>query len=103
LKLFHWRPQLLHHSLLHSILYSPCQAAYDQRTQSQFFILGFNILLRILHQGYWKNRPLQQLFKVFIYTYFATTCFGPRWPSSDGIHNYFRDVTSLQRIRCFML
>jgi hypothetical protein len=30
------------------------------------FILGFCILLRVLHQGYWKNRPSQQLFKVFI-------------------------------------
>jgi hypothetical protein len=42
----------------------------------------------------------QQLFKVFIYIYFAATCFGPRWPSSGGIHNYFREVTSLQRIHC---
>jgi hypothetical protein len=53
------------------------------------------------YQGYWKNRPSQQLFKVFIYIYFAVTCFGPRWPSSGGIHNYFLEVTSLQRIRCF--
>jgi hypothetical protein len=30
------------------------------------------------NQGYWKKRPSQQLFKVFIYTYFAATCFGPR-------------------------
>jgi hypothetical protein len=29
------------------------------------------------------------------------TCFGPRWPSSGGIYNYFRKVTSLQLIRCF--
>jgi hypothetical protein len=29
-------------------------------------ILGFCILLRVLYQGYWKNRPSQQLFKVFI-------------------------------------
>jgi hypothetical protein len=28
------------------------------------------------HQGYWKNRPSQQLFNVFIYIYFAATCFG---------------------------
>jgi hypothetical protein len=27
-----------------------------------FFILGFCILLRVLYQGYWKNRPSQQLF-----------------------------------------
>jgi hypothetical protein len=51
------------------------------------------------YQGYWKNLPSQQLFKVFIYIYFAATCFGPRWPSSGGIHNYFREVSSLQRIR----
>jgi hypothetical protein len=25
------------------------------------FILGFCILLRVLYQGYWKNRPSQQL------------------------------------------
>jgi hypothetical protein len=59
-----------------------------------FFILGFCILLRILYQGFWKNRPSQQLFKVFIYIHFAATCFGPRWPSSGGTHNYFREVTS---------
>jgi hypothetical protein len=38
-------------------------------------------------QGYWKNRPLQQLFKVFIYIHFAATFSGPRWPSSGGIRN----------------
>jgi hypothetical protein len=35
-----------------------------------FFILGFCILLRALYQGYWKNRHTQQLFRVFIYTFF---------------------------------
>jgi hypothetical protein len=54
----------------------------------------------LVNKGYWTNRPSQQLFKVFIYIYFAATCLGPRWPSSGGIHNYFREVTSLQRIRC---
>jgi hypothetical protein len=29
---------------------------------SLFFILGFCILLRVLHQGYYKNHPSQQLF-----------------------------------------
>jgi hypothetical protein len=57
------------------------------------FILGFCILLHVLYQGYWKNRPWQQLFKVFIPIYFAATCFGPRWPSSGRISN-------TQRIRC---
>jgi hypothetical protein len=66
-------------------------------------ILGFCFLLRVLYQGYWKNCPSQQLFKMFISIYFAAICFGPRWPSSGGIHNYFREVTSLQRIRCFVL
>jgi hypothetical protein len=33
------------------------------------FILGFYILLRVLHQGYWKNRLSQQLFKVSIYLF----------------------------------
>jgi hypothetical protein len=29
---------------------------------------------------------------VFIYIYFAATCFGPRWPSSGGIHNIFEKL-----------
>jgi hypothetical protein len=43
------------------------------------------------YQGYWKNRPSQQLFKVFIlyFIYFAPQIRGPCWPSSGGIHNYF--------------
>jgi hypothetical protein len=43
------------------------------------FILLFCILLHVLYQGYWKNRPSQQLFKVFIlyFMYFASKCFGP--------------------------
>jgi hypothetical protein len=53
------------------------------------FILGFCILLRVLSQGYCKNRLSQQLFKLFIYIYFSATCFRPRWPSSGGIHNIF--------------
>jgi hypothetical protein len=48
---------------------------------------------KVQYQGYWKNRPSQQLFKAFIYIYLAATCFSPRWPSSGGIHNYFREVT----------
>jgi hypothetical protein len=28
------------------------------------FISGFCILLRVLYQGYWKNHPSQQLFKL---------------------------------------
>jgi hypothetical protein len=36
---------------------------------------------------------------MFIYIYFAATCFGPRWPSSGGIHNYLLEVTPLQRIK----
>jgi hypothetical protein len=55
------------------------------------------------NQGYWKNHASQQLFKVFVYIlYFAATCFGPRWPSSGGIHYYFQEATS-QRSRCFVL
>jgi succinate dehydrogenase hydrophobic anchor subunit len=34
------------------------------------FILGFCILLRELHHGYWKNRPSQQLFKVFYFIFY---------------------------------
>jgi hypothetical protein len=62
--------------------------------------LGFCILLRVLYQGYWKNRRSQQLFKVFIYTYFAGTCFGPRWPSSGAIHNIFGKLTHAQDRLC---
>jgi hypothetical protein len=65
-------------------------------------ITPFSLSKIHLKQGYWKNRPSQQLFKVFIYIYFAATCFGPVWSSSGGIHNYFQEVTSLQRIRCFV-
>jgi hypothetical protein len=31
-----------------------------------------------------EERPLVTIFKVFIYVYFAATCFGPRWPSSGN-------------------
>jgi hypothetical protein len=31
---------------------------------------------------------------------FATTCFGSCWPSSGGIHNYFRKPLHSQRICC---
>jgi hypothetical protein len=51
-------------------------------------------------QGYYKNHPSQQL-KVFT-VYFAATCFGPCWPSSSGIHNYFRKLLHPQRIRCLV-
>jgi hypothetical protein len=26
---------------------------------------------------------------ILYFLYFAATCFGPCWPSSSGIHNYF--------------
>jgi hypothetical protein len=70
---------------------------------SIFLFRGFCILLRVLHQGYWKNRPSLQLFNEVIYIYFTAPCFDLRWSSSCGIHNYFREITSLQRIRCFVL
>jgi hypothetical protein len=58
----------------------------------------------LMDQGYLlEEQSLATTFNVFIYIYFAATCFGPSWPSSGGIHNYFREVTSLQRIRCFVL
>jgi hypothetical protein len=66
-------------------------------------IVWLMLQTRLLYQGYWKNRPSQQLLKVFIYIYFAATCIGHRWPSSGEIHNYFRKVTSLQWIRFFVL
>jgi hypothetical protein len=49
----------------------------------------FGVLLHVLYQGYWKDRPSQQLFKVFIIYLFRSYIFGPRWPSSGAIHNYF--------------
>jgi hypothetical protein len=35
------------------------------------FVLGPCILLRVRYQGYWKNRPSQELFKVYIHIYLA--------------------------------
>jgi hypothetical protein len=35
--------------------------------------------------------------------YFAATCFCPCWPSSGGIHNYFRKLLHPQRICYFVL
>jgi hypothetical protein len=52
-----------------------------------FFILGFCILLRLLFHSYQKNRPSQQMFKVFIVFYTSTaTRFDAHWPSSVGTH-----------------
>jgi hypothetical protein len=42
-------------------------------------------MLRVLYHGHGQNSPSQQLFKVFIYIYFAATRFGPRWPPEDDI------------------
>jgi hypothetical protein len=36
------------------------------QVENWIFILGFCILLRVLYQGYQKNHPSQQLFRVFI-------------------------------------
>jgi hypothetical protein len=38
----------------------------------------------------------------YILYIFAATCFGPCWPSSGGIHNYFRKFLHSQQIRCFV-
>jgi hypothetical protein len=50
-----------------------------------------------------RNVPRNNSSRCLFYIYFAAICFGPRWPSSGRMHNYFREVTSLQRIRCFVL
>jgi hypothetical protein len=39
-----------------------------------------------------EEPSLSTIFKEFIYIYFAVTCFGPRWPSSGGIHNIFGKI-----------
>jgi hypothetical protein len=59
----------------------------------------------LIIQGHQKNRPLQQLFKMFTlsFIFFAPTCFGPCWPSSGGTHNYFSKLLYPQRIHCFVL
>jgi hypothetical protein len=63
-----------------------------------FFILGFCILLRVLYQGYWKNRPSQQLFRVsfifiiillykkkcFLYYYIYKNKWPPLWSSGES-------------------
>jgi hypothetical protein len=43
------------------------------------------------------------IFYIYIFLYFAATCFGPCWPSSGRIHNYFRKLLHPQRIHCFLL
>jgi hypothetical protein len=47
-----------------------------------------------------RTVPRDNFFKVFVYIYFAATCFGPRRPSSDGIHNYFREVKKVVARDC---
>jgi hypothetical protein len=54
-----------------------------------------------------EEPSLATIFNVFIYIYFAAACFSPRWPSSGGIHSYFREVLwkTVQYyvlIQCFM-
>jgi hypothetical protein len=80
--------------------------AFSTSITSNFPCQNLNITISYTHQWHFiklikarllKNCPSQQLFKVFIYIYLAATCFGPRWPSSGGINNYFPEVTSLQR------
>jgi hypothetical protein len=40
---------------------------------------------------------------LFYLNFIAATCFGPCWPSSGGIHSYFRKLLYLHRICCFVL
>jgi hypothetical protein len=64
------------------------------------FIFGFCILLRLLS----RLLEVPSLATILKDVYFiAATCFGPCWPSSGGIHNYFQKLFHLQRIRCFVL
>jgi hypothetical protein len=39
-----------------------------------------------------EEPPLATAFQGVYFIFFAATCFGPCWPSSCGIHNYFRKL-----------
>jgi hypothetical protein len=56
-----------------------------------------------VYQGYQKNRPWQQTLQGVYFIVFAATCFGPCWPSSGGIHNYFWKLLYSKRILCFFV
>jgi hypothetical protein len=56
--------------------------------------------IKVIRRTALRNNPSRCLFYIL---YFAAACFGPRWPSSGGIHNYFRMLLHPQRIRCFVL
>jgi hypothetical protein len=64
------------------------------------------LLLRLLEEPFLATTVQG----VYLYLYFAVTCFGLRWPSSGGIYNILgsycqkhtqiRLITKMQQIRC---
>jgi hypothetical protein len=66
------------------------------------FILEFCIVARILSRLLQEPSLATTLQGVY-FVFFAATCFRPCWPSSAGIHNYFRKLLHPQRISCFVL
>jgi hypothetical protein len=56
--------------------------------------LYFDSVIKVIGRTVPRNNFLRYLFYIL---YFAAICFGHCWPSSGGVHNYFREVTSLQR------
>jgi hypothetical protein len=69
-----------------------------------FLFLGsascYTYFIKVIRRALPRNNSSRYLF----YLYFiAATCFGRCWPSSSGIHNYFRKLLYLQWIRCFAL
>jgi hypothetical protein len=53
--------------------------------------------------GLLEELSLATTFQGVYFIFFAAIFFGPCWPSSSGIHNYFRKLLHSQRIRCFVL
>jgi hypothetical protein len=47
-----------------------------------------------------RTVPRNNYSRCFMFYSFAAICFGPCWPSSSAIHNYFRKLLHPQRIRC---
>jgi hypothetical protein len=58
-------------------------------------ILGFCILLRELYQGFQKNRPSQQLFKVFIALILRPLHVSAFIGHPHGEHTIYEEVTTL--------
>jgi hypothetical protein len=55
--------------------------------------------IKVIRRTVPRNNSSRCLFHIF----FVATCFGPCWPSSGRIHNYFRKLLHSQWIHYFVL